>query len=336
MRNILDELISRLERGEAAVLGAVVRSRGSVPRSSGARMLVCEDGSLFGSIGGGVVEGRCRERAVKLLQGKAKFEEADFVTEASDAASAGMVCGGSVSVLLHRVDSGDLETMQRIVNGFRQKERLKLVTVLPQKGLEPVMTIVGDGENTELSSAQIKKVCQKNHREPFLVKAEGRELLVEPLVHPGVVHLVGAGHVALATAHIAAYTGFEVIVMDDRKEFANNERYPDARDVRVLNSFDNCLESLGPGDYVVIVTRGHTHDRDVLAQALRTDAGYIGMIGSSKKRKAVYASLLSDGFNQRDLDRVFSPIGLAIGADTPAEIGLCIVAEMVKVRAGCQ
>jgi len=108
-------------------------------------------------------------------------------------------------------------------------------------------------------------------------------VFVEPLVHPGRVHLAGAGHVALATARIAAFVGFEVVVMDDRQEFANSERYPEASRVRVLDSFTDCIKDLGPDDYVIIVTRGHIHDREVLAQALRTDAGYIGMIGSSRK-----------------------------------------------------
>jgi xanthine dehydrogenase accessory factor len=102
----------------------------------------------------------------------------------------------------------------------------------------------------------------------------------------------------------------------------------------VLENFDGCLTALGPDDYVVIVTRGHLHDRDVLAQALRTDAGYIGMIGSRSKRDAVYRSLLESGYTQADLDRVFCPIGLGIGADTPEEIAVSIVGEMIRVRAG--
>ena len=122
--------------------------------------------------------------------------------------------------------------------------------------------------------------------------------------------------------------------MDDRSEFADPERYPEAREVRVLENFDACLADLGADDYVVIVTRGHLHDRDVLAQALKTGAGYIGMIGSRSKRDAVYRSLLESGYTQADLDRVFCPIGLTIGADTPEEIAVSIVGEMIRVRAG--
>ena len=169
---------------------------------------------------------------------------------------------------------------------------------------------------------------------PFLINYGDQEVFVEPLVHPGRLHLVGAGHVALATAQLAAFVGFEVVVMDDRAEFANTARYPQAREVRVLDTFGDCLADLGPDDYVIIVTRGHMHDRDVLAQALRTRAGYVGMIGSRRKRDSIYTSLRGEGFTEADFNRVHCPIGIAIGADTPEEIALCIVAELVQIRAG--
>jgi xanthine dehydrogenase accessory factor len=106
----------------------------------------------------------------------------------------------------------------------------------------------------------------------------------------------------------------------------------------VLASFEAALDGIGigQGDYIVILTRGHLHDRTVLAQALKTDAGYIGMIGSRRKRDAIYTSLLKDGFSQADIDRVHSPIGLAIGAETPEEIAVSIVAEMIRHRASKQ
>ncbi len=157
-------------------------------------------------------------------------------------------------------------------------------------------------------------------------------MFVESLVSPGVVYLIGAGHVALATAHLASFAGFDVVVMDDRSEYANQDRFPAAQKVLVLPSFDGCLRDLSSNDYVVIVTRGHIYDRDVLAQALRTKAGYIGMIGSRKKRNVIYDSLREDGFSDLDLKRVHSPIGLSIGAETPNEIALSIVAELVKAR----
>lgn len=336
MRHVLDDLIAALQRGEAAVLGVIAKSSGSAPRTSGARMLVQASGKLTGTVGGGAVEGACYVRAKELLEGSGpgNFAELSFELSAKSAADAGMVCGGEVSVLLQKIEPEALEQYRHLRHAYTNGMRPLLLTVLPQDGRPPRCIIAGTEVDDDLSAELAAVLSGNKNRNPYLLHHEGQEYFVEPITHPGTVHLVGAGHVALATAHLAAFTGFEVVVLDDRVEFANVDRYPQAKEIRVLKDFDNCISGLGPDDYVVIVTRGHLHDRDVLAQTLRTEAGYIGMIGSSKKRKAVYSSLLDEGFSQKDIDRVYSPIGLSIGADTPEEIGISIVAELVKVRAG--
>lgn len=336
MQYVLDSLISTLEQGEALVLGAIVRSSGSAPRSSGARMLIRSDQTLVGTLGGGALEGRCLREAKELLDASAvnTFAEIHFDLTNKTATAEGMVCGGEVSVLLQKVTPALLPKFTLLRENFRRGVQSMLVTRLPADGKEPEMYFVHGSDDCEPLAPLGKEILRKNRRAKFLISHENRDYFVEPLIHPGTVYLVGAGHVALATAHLASFAGFEVVVMDDRSEFANSERYPQAKQVTVLETFDRCLPALGPDDFVVIVTRGHLHDRDVLAQALRTDAAYIGMIGSTKKRNGVYASLLEEGFTNKDLARVYSPIGISIGGDTPEEIGLSIVAEMVKVRAG--
>lgn len=334
MQHILDRLVGALEQGQPAVLCAIIRNLGSAPRTSGARMLVLADGTTFGSVGGGPVEGACQAKARELLRGASGFAELNFALNATSAAEAGMICGGSVSILLHRVEPELLSMLQKMRSEYLRGKRPMLLTLLPQGDLPPRLVLLGSEGNDEVPAELREKILRKSQRSPFIALHQGREVFVEPLVHPGRVHLAGAGHVALATARIAAFVGFEVVVMDDRQEFASIDRYPEASKVRVLDSFTGCIKDLGPDDYVIIVTRGHLHDRDVLAQALRTEAGYIGMIGSRRKRAAVYDSLRRDGFTDADLDRVHCPIGLAIGADTPEEIALSIVAELVQVRAG--
>ncbi len=334
MQHILDRLIETFEKNEEAVLCAIVRNHGSAPRTSGARMIVLGDGSICGSVGGGALEGACQAKAAELFQGKASFAELHFALNAASAAEQGMVCGGSVSVLLHRVGPDKLPLFWRLQDEYQRGKRPILLTALPKGELPPTLALLGTGEESDLPAELQAEILRKFRRAPFLLEYDGLEVFVEPLVHPGRVHLAGAGHVAYAVAGIAALVGFEVVVMDDRQEFANKERYPLAREVRVLESFDNCIGKLGPDDYLIIVTRGHLHDREVLAQALRTSAGYIGMIGSRRKRAAVYESLRQEGFTDADLDRVNCPIGLSIGADTPEEIALSIVAELVQVRAG--
>lgn len=333
MRHILDALIGALEEKQSVVIVAIVRSSGSAPRTSGARMLVRADGSIAGTVGGGALEGKCISKSLELYKMTDQYAELDFSLSASAVASEGMVCGGVVSVLLQKVDSSLLDTFLQLRRDFRSGLHPMLLTVLPGIGAPPQSLVYGAEAIKEFGPEFANRVGKKTGRTPFLAPSGQREVFVETLVSPGVVHLLGAGHVAFATAQLAAFADFEVVVVDDRAEFANAERYPMAREVRVVGSFDDCLGQLSPDDYVVIVTRGHLHDKEVLAQALKTKAGYIGMIGSRKKRDVVYEALSENGFNENDIKRVYSPIGLSIGADTPNEIALSIVAELVKVRA---
>jgi len=133
---------------------------------------------------------------------------------------------------------------------------------------------------------------------------------------------------------LAAYVNFSVVLLDDRAEFASAERAPDAHEVKVICSFDNALNgyTIDEDSYIVIVTRGHAHDKTVLAQVLRTKAGYIGMIGSRRKIALIYQNLLMEGFSREDFERVHAPIGLAIGAETPEEIAVSIIGEMISAR----
>ena len=338
MNEILKVVLETLEQGRDLIFCGIVESSGSAPRTSGARMLVLPDGSIRGSVGGGPVEGASLDRARKMLERGESHVLLPFDLNSRTAAQAGMVCGGAVKVLLQRVTPEQRGFFERLSELRRERQRPVLITVMGAEHA-PTLALWSEAtglEGAELSEGMALELARKamKTRQNFSLENDGLSVFAEPLVAPTVLHLVGAGHVALATAKVAAFAGFEVVVMDDRAEFASVERYPEAREVRVLGSFDGCLTDLGTGDYVVIVTRGHLHDRDVLAQALRTKAGYVGMIGSRSKRDAVYRSLLASGFVQTDLDRVFCPIGLPIGADTPEEIAVSIVAEMIGVRAG--
>jgi xanthine dehydrogenase accessory factor len=157
---------------------------------------------------------------------------------------------------------------------------------------------------------------------------------MNPVRKTKTLYCFGAGHVAKPTAHIAALVGFRVVVVDDRAEFSNIERFPDARDVRVIDDFTHALKDfdINGDSFIVIFTRGHMLDRVVLEQALKTNAGYIGMIASRKKIDSIYQALLIEGVTKEELERVHWPIGLDIGAETPEEIAVSIVAELIKER----
>ncbi len=334
MRNVLDPLVQTLEQGQPVVLGTVVRNDGSAPRTSGAHMVVFSDGTLYGSVGGGALEAACQVKAAELFTNGQSYAELKFELNARSAADAGMLCGGTVSVLLQRFRSDSLPLFKQLSKTATDGKPPTVVTILPGVDTPPQILILEEQGHHEIPPDLRQDLLRKKHRVPSLITYNDLEVFVETLLHPGTVHLVGAGHVALATAQCAAFAGFEIVVMDDRQEFANQERFPQAKEVCVLESFDGCIKDLGPDDYVVIVTRGHLHDRDVLAQALHTEAGYVGMIGSTRKREAVYNELRKEGITDADLARVHSPVGLSIGADTPEEIAISIVAQLVQFRAG--
>lgn len=327
MRHILASLIEHLEAGTPLVIASIVKSAGSAPRTSGARMLLDSTKILAGTVGGGAVEAASEQKAYSLLQNNGSDFIADFNLSVTDSANLGMVCGGAVSVLLQKVKAADLAFFKELHQSYHAGTTPLLITHLPENGDARFLPLL------EAENFGKKIISGKAPRQSFFHEQDDENYFIEPLFHPGTVHIMGGGHVSLGTASLAKKVGFDVVVVDDRPEFASELRFPKVDSVRVLQDFNNCCEGFTENDYVVIVTRGHIHDRDVLAQALTTPATYIGMIGSSRKRKAVYDSLLESGFTEEDLQRVASPIGLSIGADSPEEIGVSIVAELIAHRA---
>lgn len=163
------------------------------------------------------------------------------------------------------------------------------------------------------------------------------EIFVEPILPRAVLYLFGAGHVGLHVARVAHLAGFEVIAADDRDAYANRERFPDAREIHA-EDLDTLLPRLTPslGAFIVIATRGHRDDLRVLRWAVRTPAHYVGMVGSRRKVLVIAKELRQEGISDEALGRVHSPIGLDIGAITPEEIAVSVVAELVAVRRRCE
>ncbi|MCL1885793.1 MAG: XdhC/CoxI family protein [Dehalococcoidia bacterium] len=160
------------------------------------------------------------------------------------------------------------------------------------------------------------------------------EIFIEPIFATSKLYIFGAGHIALPLSQMATIVGFKVTVIDERTEFASSERFPDANVMPIEIPEAYSQISVGQGDYIVIVTHGHKGDEVALESALRTSAKYIGMIGSQSKNKAVYEHLLEKNFTMDDLSRVYAPIGLHIKAQTPEEIAVAILAEIIGVRHG--
>jgi len=159
------------------------------------------------------------------------------------------------------------------------------------------------------------------------------EVFIEPILTPPTLYLFGGGHISLPLAKVGKLLGFKIAVIDDRAEFANADRFPEA-DVILADDFTKTFPKLkiDKSSYIVIVTRGHQYDDMVLEWAVGTKAKYIGMIGSKAKTKAIFSHLLAKGIAKEQLDRVHAPIGLEIHAQTPEEIAVSILAEIVTVR----
>lgn len=342
MKEILDEVLALLESGEDFALVKLIGDRGSTPRAAGAEMLVRRDGSIAGTIGGGLLELTMMREAAGVLETR-RSRVVDLRLSGKDISSdEEMICGGSAEVLIAYVPPGD-EKLRPVCAAAKAaraaRRRAWLFTLLPPEeggDVEFCLLDEDDGivgvrpcEPKALRTAVGKIAVHGSTRLP-----DGRGVVVEPLEVPATAVICGGGHVGRALASAALAAGFAVTVLDDREEFADPRRFPGA--TVVLAPFHEALRHLGVGaeSYVVIVTRGHTHDIDVLLQALRTPARYIGLMASRSKRARIVSALEEAGFTEADLGRVHSPIGLDIGAETPGELAVSIVAEMIQVRAG--
>jgi xanthine dehydrogenase accessory factor len=252
--DIYEEIVRLRREGRRGALATIVNVRGSIPSFETAKMLVRDDGSIFGTIGGGCVEAEVWQAAREVME-QEKPRTLTFNLNHDPRYDTGLVCGGTL------------------------------------------------------------------------------EIFIEPVLPVPVLYLFGAGHVALSVYKVARVAGFDVVVVDDRESYANRERFPEARDV-FAGDLEPLMQDLAPAEsaFIVIVTRGHRDDMRVLRWAVETPARYVGMIGSRRKIIGICRELEQAGVAPEKLDQVHAPVGLDIGAITPEEIAVAIVAEMVAFR----
>ena len=343
---------SLLQDGEPSVLVTVVSRTGSAPRDAGTRALQTRNG-FEGTVGGGLLEARAMEAARGSLASAASARVSVDMTGFSP--NSDMICGGSMEVLCEVLSPSQADLFAFAAQVLRQGGRGLWLVELRNDGVSlhgetenPVRHLYVDalpdaaqpesalpaGVGIGLEGVQPLLDARKN--KPGLVEHEGHVFYVEPLAAPPVLLLCGGGHVSLEVARLAHACDFVVDVVDDRAEFSNAGRFPMARNCLVLPGYENLVQSCGIGrrHFVAIITRGHSFDREVLAQALTSHAQYVGMIGSKTKREQVYAALRKQGVPDAELAAVCCPIGLTIEAETPQQIAVSIVAELLAARAG--
>ncbi len=248
---IYEEILRLKKAGRSAALATIVQTVGSSPQKEGAKILVRDDGSTVGTLGGGCLEAEVIQASLMAMRDCAPCTIPFELTERHG----GLVCGGKVLVY------------------------------------------------------------------------------VEPIVPQPHLVILGAGHVGKALCSAAHFCGFRVSVVDDREEHANDSLLPDADDV-VVTDFGRVFERIHADKktYIVIATRGHNHDLDALKAALRTEAGYVGLLGSKRKRALLFKTLQDDGISENDIGRVIIPVGLSIGSVTPEEIAISIMAQIIQHR----
>ena len=334
MRQLLDSIISRLEAGDPVVMVSVIASSGSTPRGAGAMMAVFTDGKFAGTIGGGAVEFEAQKQAIAMFGSKVSYI-ASYTLAKNDVADLGMICGGDVTVCyeyIDPVDSGNLELYTYMRAALDKNANAWLVRRFD--GVRPEETAVYDDTGLHFAS-----LCKESDVVPLLGNApelSNGDIIyyTEPLTRAGRVYVFGGGHVAQELVPVLSHIGFAVVVYEDRERFAQKEVFPDAVDI-ILNDFAKISEkvSIGKSDYVVVMTRGHQMDYEVLEQMLRTQTRYVGCIGSARKVESTKKKLIEAGVPVSELAKLHSPIGLKIKAETPAEIAISIAAEMICFRA---
>lgn len=300
MLDLIDEIVRRLDAGEAVALCAVVEARGSTPQSKGAAMIVAANGQSLGTLGGGCVEAEVRVRALKMLAEAAPVQHGvyQFKLNHDFGWDDGLLCGGvmdiAIRILRSRSEAAPLLEMREALKR-RENVLYRLETTDEH----------GNAKSFELE-----------------------------FVPPPALVIAGAGHVGASLASLAGSIGFEVTVIDDREDFVTEARFPSAR--RVVGDIERELRAapIDPQTYLVIVTRGHRHDGAALASIIHSNAKYIGLIGSKRKVRTILDELARQGVSRERLLRVQAPIGLEIGAVTPAEIAVSIAAQLIAVRRG--
>jgi xanthine dehydrogenase accessory factor len=321
MRDFLETWLTFLRKyGEAAV-ATVINGTGSRPRENGAQMLIAPTKRIAFTVGGGRLEADVIACAAQVLSGKESVVH-HFILTGNEVALSDMICGGNGDVAVFYSDKRDIQMLDEI---------LKLQVIegwfsFPLNKTAGISFISTEGKPIGNVYLHSKK------RDIYINETENNRTLIQWVSESGVLHMMGAGHVAKEISRISHIAGIGCIVYDDRPEFINTERFPDAR--LVLLEDMSLPPAVRPAskDMIAIVTRGHMYDKDCLTWALGTDAGYIGMIGSRRKVDMILKSIISKGFPEERVRGVFSPIGIDIGAQTPAEIAVSVVAELIRYK----
>lgn len=350
MKEVFEEAANQLNNQHSLVVATVIRTKGSTPQKPGAKLLVKDDGSGVGTLGGGCVEGDIWYAAKQLMKNRGEAKTIGYELNEKIAAQDGLVCGGTMYFLIDPMyDKGqDALFLDEINQAYLGGEPVALASLI--KGTSEFDGEIGckllirdDGsiegtlgeESLNAEAAQLAVELMAYGNSKYVKSATGGEYFIEGYTTPPRVVLCGGGHVSKAISTVAINLGFNLIVIDDREEFANKKRFPEA-DVVVASTSAEGFKSIevNKNTFIVIATRGHRYDHVALEAALNTSASYIGLLGSKRKTILIYEELLHRGISIDRIKDVRAPIGLDINARTPEEIAISIMAEILMIRNG--
>jgi xanthine dehydrogenase accessory factor len=352
MADIYKEIKEIRDKGEEGVVASVVARKGSAPMSADAKMVVYKDGSMKGTVGGGCLEADVWAEAKRVLR-KGGASKMSFNLTEAEAGESGHICGGIVDVLVEPLSNYAADILSEVVRIRAEGGRAVLASVVSRSdgkvsGPEDRMLVYKDGKKLGTIEGLEAEVVQQAFEVLNNEKPENKtfaipntdvkvEVFLEPIVTRPTVYLFGGGHVSKHIAKVADVAGLRLVIVEDREQYANWERFPEAEGFILTEDFvhlENVMPEIEETDMTIIVTRGHQYDQDILAWAWDKPFRYLGMIGSRTKILATYRHLEQEMGVPREefIKRVRAPMGLEIGADSPGEIAVAIVAELIQVR----
>ena len=343
-KNIYTSLPDYLAKKGNLVIATVVESKGSKPQKPGISAFFGSKGLITGTIGGGATELAVDKEARNAIKTKKSgYLKFDLNNEVSDAESP--ICGGNMSILIDAEPLKQLKVFSSLAESIKKRESGILLTTFSFLGnkvgsidrnwitTENSVTFKGVMEHGVLETAL--QILYMQGTEPVLTKnASGKLCFYEKLLPQPCLIIAGAGHIGKALSHLGKLLDFEVTVWDDRPEYANHKNLPDADSV-LIGKIGECLGKIvvDSDTFIVIVTRGHKDDAEVLRKFIRSEAGYIGMIGSKRKVAQVKEMFLKNGWaNPEQWDCIHTPVGIEIGSVTVQEIAISIAAQLIQVR----
>ena len=349
-KRIYLQLLDFIRNNKPCVLATVTGSQGSTPQKPGSSAIFDKKMLLAGTVGGGAVELSVGEIAAKAIHSKKSgYFRFDLDNDISDIEAA--ICGGGMSILVDATPEKHIEIFESMKDSEENRVHGVLVSLcgsgssectelvrfwITRENLKNISGQISD----EVLTAATEMLSNRNPDEfrEIVIRGlkEGEEKLafLESVIPQPQLIIAGAGHVGKALSHLGKLLDFEVTVWDDRSEYANKSNLPDADKV-LSGSLDESLGNMiaDRDTFVVIVTRGHKKDADVLRKFIGLEAGYIGMIGSRKKIVMVRESFLKNGWaTAEQWNRIHTPIGLEIGSKTVQEIAVSIAAQLIQVR----